>query len=362
MAMQRETIEWIEDPQRFFELGTEWDRLASQERTPFLRHAWFSAWWRAFGGSAKLKICALWRDGELVGLFPLYAKAGRLHAMANEHTPVFKPFARSNQSLARTVESALAVGLAEVVAPALPASDRAVNALLAASSQARRTTLVVPHHTSPIVDTACGWPEYKGSLSSKTRSELGRLRRKMEREHHAELRLVRVPRDLPAELQAGFEVEASGWKGRRGTAVLSSPQTTDFYRLVAGAFHDEGRLRLSSISLDGKLVAFDLGVLDHNRLYGLKFGYDESFRRFGPGLVLQLAEIERCCKLGLEAFELLGDADDYKQRFSTSERTHRLLRLYARRPLPLARYTYRRRLRPILQDALLLARTSRTQA
>lgn len=360
MPGRGETIEWIEEPERFFELGAEWDRLAAQERTPFLRHAWFSAWWRAFGDGAQLRICALWRDGQLAGLFPLYAKAGRLHAMANEHTPAFKPFARSDRSLARTVETALAARPAEIVVPALPASDRALDALLTASSQTRRQPLVVPHHTSPSVDTACGWSEYIGRLSSKTRSELGRLRRKMEREHHAELSVVRVPSDLPGELQAGFEVEASGWKGRLGTAVLSSPETAEFYRHIAGAFHDEGRLRLSSISLDGKLVAFDLGLLDHNRLYGLKFGYDESFRRFGPGMVLQLAEIKRCCELGLDAFELLGDADEYKRRFSTSERPHRLLRLYARRPLPLVRYACRRA-RPILRDARMRARTLRTR-
>jgi CelD/BcsL family acetyltransferase involved in cellulose biosynthesis len=350
MSGRPEAIEWIEDQERFFELEPEWDRLAEQQRTPFLRHAWFSAWWRAFGDGAQLRICALWKNAQLAGLFPLYAKAGELHAMANEHTPVFKPFARSESSLARTVEAALAGGPAEIVIPALPASDMALDALLAASTQTRRQPLVMPHHTSPSVDTACGWSKYNGRLSSKTRSELGRLRRKMEREHHTQLDMVCVPSDLSRELREGFEVEASGWKGRLGTAVLSAPETTVFYGQIAAAFHREGRLRLSSISLDGKLVAFDLGLLDHNRLYGLKFGYDESFRRYGPGMVLQLAEIKRCCELGLDGFELLGDADEYKRRFSTSERPHRLLRLYARRPLPLVRYACKRA-RPILGRA-----------
>jgi CelD/BcsL family acetyltransferase involved in cellulose biosynthesis len=341
-------IEWIETRERFLTLAQEWDRLADRQRTPFIRHAWLASWWEAFGGTALL-ICALWRDGELTALFPLQISGGRMEALANVHSPLFRPFARHEHDLETVIRAVLARPR-DLIVPALPADDPALKLLSASSATSRRISLVTPHHSSPIIETA-GVENYSSRLSAKTRQELGRLRRKMMREHEVEFSLVERPADLEFELQRGLEVEASGWKGARGTAVLSSPATAMFYRLVAQSFHADDRVRLSSITLDGRVVAFDLCLLDHGRLYGLKLGYDEQYRRFGPGLVLQLAEIERCCELGLDAFELLGDAEEYKLRFSTSERRHYMLRSYTRRPASFARYGYRRGIRPVLKQA-----------
>lgn len=341
-------IEWIETRDRFLALEEEWDRLAEGQRTPFVRHAWLASWWEAFGGVGLL-ICALWRGGELAALFPLRVVRGRMEALANLHTPLFRPFARNEDELEIVIREVLARP-GDLVVPALPADHPALDVLTLGSSKAGRINLVTPHHRSPIVETA-GVTDYSSLLSAKARQELGRLRRKMMREHEADFSLLARPTDLEPELQRGLEVEASGWKGARGTAVLSSPATATFYRLVGRSFHAEDRLRLSSISLDGRLVAFDLCLLDHGRLYGLKAGYDEAFRRFGPGLVLQHAEIERCCELEIDAFELLGAADQYKLRFSTTERRHYILRSYPRRPISLARYGYRRGIRPILKQA-----------
>ena len=172
----------------------------------------------------------------------------------------------------------------------------------------------------------------------------------MAREHLAEQLIVDVPADLERELERGLRVEASGWKGRSGTAILSRHDTTTFYREVARAFHARGELRLSSILLDGQAVAFDLSLLYGSRLHLLKTGYDERFRRLAPGLVLRLSVIERCFELGLSAHELLGDDAEWKRKFSNRDRSHNGFRAYAHRPVALSRYGYRRFARPVLKE------------
>jgi CelD/BcsL family acetyltransferase involved in cellulose biosynthesis len=343
-----ERVEWITTAERFAALKVEWDELAAVEAIPFVRHAWFDAWHAAFG-AGRLQICAVWRGGELAALFPLRRVRGRLEALANVHSPVFTPFACDERALEAVVAEVLA-RREDLIVPALPTDGPAFALLIDRATRAGRFTAVTPAYDSPIAETA-GVRDYGQRLSPKTRRELGRLRRKLMRETSAELTLIQRPADLESELQRGLEVEASGWKGRRGTAVLSSPATATFYRRVAQAFHAEDRLRLSSIAVDGRLVAFDLDLLDHGRLYGLKAGIDEEFKRFGPGFVLQHAALERCCELGLDAYELLGAADQYKLRFATTVRPHSTLRSYVRRPLPLARYGYYRHLRPVLRQA-----------
>ena len=89
------------------------------------------------------------------------------------------------------------------------------------------------------------------------------------------------------------------------------------------------------------MIAWDLGILRRNRLYSPKSGYLEEFKPLAPGLVLELATIERCIETGIEAHELLGSDEAYKLRFSTSERRLPILpRLSApactRRPLGVA--------------------------
>jgi CelD/BcsL family acetyltransferase involved in cellulose biosynthesis len=157
--------------------------------------------------------------------------------------------------------------------------------------------------------------------------------------------------NLERELTRGFEVEASGWKGRAGTAIAASPETDRFYRAVAADLQRHEELRLSSMSVDGRMIAFDLGLVHGGRYYVLKTGFDESWRRFAPGLALRLSVIERCFELGLRSHEFLGAEMAWKRLFATHAREHRVFRAYAWRPPKLMRFAYRRAARPVLRRA-----------
>jgi CelD/BcsL family acetyltransferase involved in cellulose biosynthesis len=187
------------------------------------------------------------------------------------------------------------------------------------------------------VDTRGSFDAYRAAMKGRWR-ELERRGRKLEREHDVRYELITGPDDLGAALARGLAVEASGWKGAGGTAILSAADTHAFYRAVARGFHATGRLKLSELWLDGRVVAFDLSLLHRGRLHLLKTGYDERVRSLGPGLVLRRAVIERCFELGLEAHELLGDDMPWKRLFATSERRHRRFTAFGRHPVPLAHY------------------------
>jgi CelD/BcsL family acetyltransferase involved in cellulose biosynthesis len=263
--------------------------------------------------------------------------------MANAlHTPVFRPLARDDGARAAVVAAAVrAADGGELSVEALADGDPALVDLGRAARARRHLVVVDAQHVSPIVDTGGEFEAYRGKMKGQWR-ELERRRRKMHREHDVRYELLRSPEDLDRELDRGLAVEASGWKGAAGTAIASSPDTLAFYRAVAHGFHRMGRLRLSELWLDGRVVAFDLSLLHRGRLHLLKTGYDESVRTLAPGLVLRLAVVERCFELGLEAHELLGDDMPWKRLFATSERCHRRLAAYGLRPVPLVRYAERR--------------------
>jgi CelD/BcsL family acetyltransferase involved in cellulose biosynthesis len=173
--------------------------------------------------------------------------------------------------------------------------------------------------------------------------------RKLDREHDARYVMTDGSEDLEAQLELGFRVEASSWKGRAGTAILSSPEAATFYAGVARAYQPRGELRLASLTIDGYPAAFNLCLLRARRLYLLKTGFNEDFRAQGPGLLLNLWVVERCFELGLDAYELLGAQEPWKAYFATDERRHVRVRIYRRRPLSMARYLFRRRAVPVLR-------------
>lgn len=320
------------------------------ESAPFDLHCWFEAWWGAFG-EGELAVCAARRQGKLAAVFPAHRVEGRLRPLANEHTPQFRPLAADGEALEAVCAATIEAAGGELDLAYLPGGDPALDGLQGGARAARRPRAIETQHSSPYVATDGDFDAWRASSKKRWGAPLERFRRKMGRDHEAELAVVEPAADLEAELDRGFRVEASGWKGEQGTAILSRPETEAFYRVVGETFAARGELRLSSVTLDGETAAFDLCVLHGGRLYLLKTGYDERFRRLAPGLVMRLSIIERCFELGLRSHELLGTESEWKAKFQTGVRERLRMRVFPRGPLGVARGLYRGRVRPLLRRA-----------
>jgi hypothetical protein len=343
------SVEWISGDEDFARLGPQWDRLAGDDSTPFDTHAWYRAWWKAFGSPGELALCVAWRDDRLAAVLPLFrSPGGRLRAMANTHSPSFRPLWNEPAALGAVLKATLRSGAGSVELAPFPQGDAGAPLLSALSSAMRAPHVSEPLYASPIVSTVGSFDEWRAASKPRWGAPLERFRRNLLRAG-AEFSIVERPVNLESELTSGFAVEASGWKGETGSAITSSPQTECFYRSVASVFHARRELRLSRIELPDGMAAFDLCLLHNGRLYLLKTGFDEQFRKRAPGLVLRLSTIERCFELGLTAHELLGADEGWKLKFSTTKTAYCAHRLYARRPVPLMRWTYRSAVRPTLR-------------
>jgi hypothetical protein len=269
--------------------------------------------------------------------------------MANEHSPSFRPLARDDAARGALVAAVLAEGV-PVELVGLPLDEAVPTALVKGVEAGGARVLSETDYVSPIASTTGSFEDYRSALKSGW-TETERRGRKMAREHQVEQRLVEPPADLEAELEEGLALEASGWKGREGTAILADQTTAGFYRDIARTFHERGELRFSALRVDGRLVGFDLALLHRNRYYLLKTAFDEDMRKLGPGLVLRRAVVERCFEIGLDAHEFLGPDMEWKRLFSTGDRPHARVRAYPPGLGGTARYAYRAQLRPRLKAA-----------
>lgn len=349
-------LDWIDSPDAFAALAEQWDALADAERLPFLRHGWFAAWWDGFG-AGRLRMPAAFRDGRLAAVFPLWRRGRRLLPLANEHSPSFRPFGERD-ALRLVIEAAVRAA-PDLLLPAVAVDCEAHGLFLGVARERRRLVLARPHQRSPWVDTSGELDAYRAGLDRDTRKELERLRRKTEREHDAVIAVAERPVDVAGALQHALALEAAGWKGARGSAIAADSAAVRFYTGLAERFAAEGKLVLSTTLLDGTLAAFDLGLVEYDRLWILKGSYLERHRRLAPGLVLTYAQIEWAFARGLRSVELLGDATPWKLKFAARTREHEYVGSYRPTPLPVVRRAYRASARERLRRVYRVVRPAR---
>src|SRR5919201_4941183 len=114
---------WIEDQEGFDGLADSWDELVGDGSTPFDTYRWYRAWWGAFGRPGELAIGTAWERDSLAAVLPLRrCRGGRLAAMANEHTPLYRPVGR-DPAAAALLRHVLAGDAASVELTHVPETD-----------------------------------------------------------------------------------------------------------------------------------------------------------------------------------------------------------------------------------------------
>ncbi|MBD8877351.1 GNAT family N-acetyltransferase [Roseibium polysiphoniae] len=137
-----------------------------------------------------------------------------------------------------------------------------------------------------------GEAQFAKAFSGKRRKELPRLIRRLSQE--GEVRFEsHSGDDVPRYFESFLQLEASGWKGTRGTALLSHQNTARFAREMIAKLSASGCVRIDTISVSGKPIAMLIIMLDAGRAFSWKIAFDESYARFSPGAQITLFALER---------------------------------------------------------------------
>ncbi len=132
----------------------------------------------------------------------------------------------------------------------------------------------------------------EGHVKSKDRRDFRRRARLLAEELGEEPQLVDRTME-PAAIDTFLELEASGWKGREGTALASIPGHAELMHETARTFADRGAFSLVFLEAAGKAIAARCSFVAGGVDFCFKIAYDEDFRRFSPGRELELRWIDR---------------------------------------------------------------------
>ncbi|MGE3245848.1 MAG: GNAT family N-acetyltransferase [Beijerinckiaceae bacterium] len=125
-------------------------------------------------------------------------------------------------------------------------------------------------------------------IGSKRSKEFRRLMRRLSERGD----LQHVALKSGAELRQGAEdfmaLEASGWKGQRGTALLCDPSLATFMRTMARRFAASDQFEIDGLTMNGKPIAMSIVLKSGPDAYFWKTAYDENFAQYSPGVLLAL--------------------------------------------------------------------------
>ena len=289
-------------------LLAEWTDLATATSAPFFSHPqWFLPWADAFSGR-ELHCLSARRGGELVGVLPVIPGRRTLKAAVNGETVSYEPIIASPWSLADVLAGRPA-SCPRLSLSHLPASGMPIRADDVGSRMISREL-----RRSPVVGTVGDFPAWaKSRLSTARAKNMRRLRRRLEELGEVAVEVEDGTEKLDALLDEGLDLEASGWKGRAGTAVKSRRDAHHFYEAMARNAAALGLLRMFFLRLDGKAVGFSLTIQDGNVLTALKIAFDESYRSYAPGVLMGRIRLEYCfAHPDITRFRFAGEAERVK--------------------------------------------------
>jgi len=139
------------------------------------------------------------------------------------------------------------------------------------------------------LEPSCTYEQYiRNHVSASRRKSIERKRRRLQDLGKLEFQSHTCGEELDRAVSSFLGLEAAGWKGRAGTALACDPADLAFAHAAFRSRSRRSPCRVDMLLLDGRMVAAVLTVFAGGTGFTIKTCYDETFRHFAPGLVLEL--------------------------------------------------------------------------
>jgi CelD/BcsL family acetyltransferase involved in cellulose biosynthesis len=133
------------------------------------------------------------------------------------------------------------------------------------------------------------------ALGAKKLKELRRQRNRLAEHGAVSFHVARTPNEVAAAAEIFLELEASGWKAQRGTALLLYVGDAAFVRRATVKLAETGQCEIVTLRAGDTPVAAGIVLRHQDRAFFFKLGVDERFARLSPGVQLTLDLTRHLC-------------------------------------------------------------------
>ncbi len=130
------------------------------------------------------------------------------------------------------------------------------------------------------------------SVSKSHTREIRRQHRLLSEQGTLTYNIARQPDDIRIRMEEFLALEASGWKGRKRSAMVMDRYRAAFAREAITNLAEADSVRIHTLDFDGKAIASMVVFIQAGEAYTWKTAYDERFARYSPGkqLLVDLTE------------------------------------------------------------------------
>ncbi len=292
------SVEVLGDAAALQPLVPEWEALAADaaEPNPFYEHWMLLPALEAYGEQG-FRCIVVWDNGKLVGLLPMQLErsyrglpVGALRSWRHRNMLLCTPLIQA-KSMARVLEALLRVRAAPLIEfDWVAAGSLFYGALAEIASAAGLPWMVTDAYARALLVRD---RDPRERFNSNMKNNLRRWQARLAAAGELRSRRLAPDDDLAAWSAEFMQLEASGWKGRAGSALACREDDRRFVAAIFGEAFRRGRLLITGLDLDGKPLARHIMLTAGEGAVSFKLAYDEAHASCSPGILAEVDNVRQ---------------------------------------------------------------------
>ena len=311
-------------------LKSEWQQLfeSGDKNLYFQSHEWVSSWWQFYGEAAGYKLSIITvrsaGGGELLLIWPMVVKRYGVCQVGmwpcqdiGQYGDVLIADNSEIEDCLEAVWEKLSRSKIDLLKLSQVREDAKVYSFLSKKGQINGES-----ESTYWVDFQGleSWESYMLSRSKNFRKRQKRMLRQFSELGELSFDVVGDQSSIPEVLSDLLEIKRK-WFADAGIygRIIERPETRDWLIDIAQKAHAQGKLNLTMLRLDNKIVAGQVAFISDNELSAHIGAYDVQYRRFGVGRIQTEDAIRWASENGYQLFDFMPPYDEYKTSWINSE-------------------------------------------
>jgi len=307
-------------------LKDQWNVLFEEVESDnvFISHAWLNTWWEFFGGNKQLNIVTVWDNEKLVGVAPLMIESNfgfKEMCFISSGYSDYEEFllagdeSQRKDALCAIMESVNYGKQADILrVRQLRESSITYKAL----QDNLKESLNKHKEGAPYLDGIKEWEAYYSKLPKKMIKDTERQVSRLQKMGNLEFRNNVSEEEAGKLLKVLMDMHIARRAEAGGKSLFCEQVTKEFYRAITVKLFRQGVLRLSSLNLDGDIAAIHLGFQMKSRFYYYIPSFNDDFRPYSIGRILQIEIMKEAFNSGVKQFDFMLGEELYKMLWSPS--------------------------------------------
>jgi len=331
------SIECISKFEDFVSLENDWNSVLNDSEidSVFLSHGWFKCFWDAWGKGKCLRVLVARAGNRLFGLAPLMLYTGRhlrlpvkiLSFIENDESPhcgfiIYKDAVHYVIPAFLNYIYARQNGWDILILRKMPLETSQIDPIKTYCDQNRHRWLDKPSLNSPFLKTDADWESFYSDKSQRFKKRIRYIHNKLSKQGDLLIGESHAPAEIKELMGQIYDVGARSWKATLGKAIGSSEQNRMFFLQLPYALPPLGVVYLWLLRLNHRLIAFEYHIRQNNIVYALRSSFDEAYRAYGPGSVLDFEVVRSLFKSDVQLYDMCGGPYAHKLRWTSEIKAH----------------------------------------